>query len=253
MVKKHKKNYPNGLNSRQSDLNRKQEKQIRLQLKNHEHDQYEVDIELAPAHFLKGFSVNKGVFRPDVTVSVYLTRWLFFNNGEYRDKQVIDCGCGSGIQGITAAKYGAAHVTAVDISEVAIDNTLENIRKQGLEQKMTVNQSDLFEKAEGLYDYIIFNHPFFPGEPIDEKPVSRAMLGGKELIHRFLKEAHSYLENEGCIIMPYFHLAGDANNPAVQGPKHGYDSMERFSIITGEGLQQGRFSVYELRRTDAVR
>ncbi len=41
-------------------------------------------------------------------------------------QRVLDYGCGSGILAIGAAKYGAAHVDAVDIDEAAVSATLAN-------------------------------------------------------------------------------------------------------------------------------
>lgn len=48
------------------------------------------------------------------------------------------------------------------------------------------------------------------------------------------------------IIMPYFHLAGDTNNPAIQGPKNGYSVAELERFGQTEGLQNGEISIFGL-------
>lgn len=52
---------------------------------------------------------------------------------EIQNKKVLDIGCGSGILSLTAATLGAAHVTAIDIDELAIDATNMNVRKNNYE------------------------------------------------------------------------------------------------------------------------
>jgi methylase of polypeptide subunit release factors len=229
-------------------LNERQAEQIRKQLEQHEHKSYTVDVELAPNHVLRDFSVHEGVFRPDITAAIYLARWLFYNNGEYADRSVIDIGCGSGLQGIVTGIYGASNLTSVDISEKALENTTENVRRYGLEQRSQVIESDLFSNVDSEGKLVIFNHPFFPDNPIEDKLVSRSMLGGEDLIHRFFDEVIEYLSSDGRIVMSYFHLAGDTNNPSIQGPKHHFRVAERFKADIGDGLQQGQFSIYELKR-----
>lgn len=42
------------------------------------------------------------------------------------DKNILDCGCGTGILGICAIKAGAAHVVGYDIDEWSVDNARHN-------------------------------------------------------------------------------------------------------------------------------
>lgn len=59
--------------------------------------------------------------------------------------EVIDVGTGSGILSIAAAKLRAKHVLALDLDPVAVSSALENTRLNGLEDKITVVQSDLLQ------------------------------------------------------------------------------------------------------------
>lgn len=48
-------------------------------------------------------------------------------------KTVLDMGCGTGVLGIMAKRCGAAKVTAVDIDDKSVKNTLENAADNGVE------------------------------------------------------------------------------------------------------------------------
>ena len=66
--------------------------------------------------------------------------WLAEN--EIADKVVIDYGCGSGILAMIAALLGAKHVYAVDIDEQAIQAANENIIRNKLSEKISINLVD---------------------------------------------------------------------------------------------------------------
>jgi len=58
------------------------------------------------------------------------TTWLMARkcfDYDFKNKRVLDIGCGTGILAILASKLGASNVLAIDIEEWAYRNTLENI------------------------------------------------------------------------------------------------------------------------------
>jgi len=57
--------------------------------------------------------------------------------------QVIDVGTGSGVLAIAASKLGASQVLAIDLDPVAVSSATENVRLNGLQQEVTVRESDL--------------------------------------------------------------------------------------------------------------
>lgn len=73
-------------------------------------------------------------------------------HGNLKGKRVLDNGCGTGILGIVAAKYGAV-VTAVDIDEYSVTNTKENAETNGVD--IDARLAD--KPAEGKYDLILSN------------------------------------------------------------------------------------------------
>jgi len=62
---------------------------------------------------------------------------MYFNESLFRDRVVLDVGCGLGILSMFAAKAGAKHVIGVDQSEI-IFQAMDVIRENGLEDKITL-------------------------------------------------------------------------------------------------------------------
>lgn len=62
--------------------------------------------------------------------------------------RVLDIGCGSGILSILSAKLGAETVIAVDLDEVAVKVSRENVKMNGTEGIVTVRQGNLMETID---------------------------------------------------------------------------------------------------------
>lgn len=58
-------------------------------------------------------------------------------------KTVIDAGCGSGVLSIAAARLGAVRVYGFDNDPFSVDNAEENIRINGVQDRVTVEAADL--------------------------------------------------------------------------------------------------------------
>ena len=225
-------------------------RQIAKQTRWHRHAGYNTDIRITSGISLKGFRVDAGVMRPELMTSIVLARYMFFENGLYRGGRVLDMGCGSGIIGAVMALNGATSVVFSDVSKEALANTRENTRIFGIDGKSTVVLSDLFENINGKFSLIEFNHPFFSDLRLRAESINSTMIQPATLIHRFFEEAKEHLLPAGKIIMPYYHMAGKANDPGVQAPKHGYRIASEFRMIAKTGLQKGAVSVYVIELKD---
>ncbi len=51
-------------------------------------------------------------------------QWML--EADFKDKHVLDMGCGTGILAILASKMGAKHIVAIDYDDVCYDSTIEN-------------------------------------------------------------------------------------------------------------------------------
>ena len=74
-------------------------------------------------------------------------------------KNVLDCGCGTGILGICALKLGAARATAYDIDEWSTENTRHNAVINHVDQQLTVMHGDatLLDSITQKFDLVMAN------------------------------------------------------------------------------------------------
>ena len=108
-----------------------------------------------------------------------------------RGKTVLDCFTHTGAFALNCAKAGAAHVTAVDVSEDAILSARNNASRNGLLDHMDFITADVFsllteyaESGNRMYDYIILDPPAFTKS---SATVKNAMKGYKEINLKAMK------------------------------------------------------------------
>ena len=123
--------------------------------------------------------------------------------------RVLDVGTGSGIQAVTAAKKAdVSRVVAIDINPEAIEAALWRASDESVLEKMKFVVSDLFEKVEGAFDWIIFNPPYLPSEGGLADPTWDGGKGGFETTERFLRDARGRLAVGGSILLIYSSETG---------------------------------------------
>ena len=107
-----------------------------------------------------------------------------------RGKTVLDCFTHTGSFALNAAKGGAKHVTAVDVSESAVEMARANVVRNGLEDVMECVAANVFdllpalEKEPRKYDFIILDPPAFTKS---RKTVANAITGYKEINYRAMR------------------------------------------------------------------
>ncbi|MGG4399528.1 50S ribosomal protein L11 methyltransferase [Paenibacillus amylolyticus] len=106
-------------------------------------------------------------------------------------EEVIDVGTGSGILAIGAIKLGAKHVLALDLDPVAVISARENVELNGLEQQITVKESDLLSVL-GSQDPAL-------GVQLPVKVVVANILA--EIILLFVDDVYNALESGGTYIV----------------------------------------------------
>ena len=108
-----------------------------------------------------------------------------------KGRRVLDCFTHTGSFALNAAMGGAEHVTAVDISESAVEMARKNAERNGLADKMDFVAANVFDllpelekQGKAPYDFIILDPPAFTKS---RKTVKSAERGYKEINLRALK------------------------------------------------------------------
>ncbi|GIP39588.1 ribosomal protein L11 methyltransferase [Paenibacillus sp. J31TS4] len=125
-------------------------------------------------------------------------------------EDVIDVGTGSGVLAIAAAKLGARHVLALDLDPVAVSSATENTHLNGLEDRITIRQSDLLGAIGGPGAATVHGEEGLPSvgrpEPIREgmgvrMPVQLVVANIlADIILLFVADVHKALETGGLYI-----------------------------------------------------
>lgn len=140
------------------------------------HDIHELKVTLLGQSFT--FLTDSGVFSKKMVDygSQVLLNTLDFEKG----KTLLDLGCGYGPLGISLAKVQGVKPTMVDVNNRAIDLAKQNAQKNGVEAD--IFQSDIYEKVNGTFDYIISNPP---------------IRAGKQVVLTIISESINYLKVGG--------------------------------------------------------
>lgn len=143
----------------------------------------------------------------------HLTPWV---SDPWSIRSALDLCTGSGCLAILAAlAFPGARVDAVDLSPEAISVAQRNIADYGLNDRVEIIQSDVFDKLQGRrYDLIIANPPYvnaaavaaLPPEYLHEPAMA---LGsgedGLDFTRIILREAKRHLTEDGLLVVEIGH------------------------------------------------
>lgn len=74
---------------------------------------------------------------------------------DFEGKKVLDMGCGTSVLAIFAKQKGAAEVTAIDIDEWSVENSIENAQRNGVDLK--ISQGTAENLGNEMFDIILAN------------------------------------------------------------------------------------------------
>lgn len=141
-----------------------------------------------------------------------LQPWLEYNELVTR---ALDLCTGSGALAIQMAHhYPAATIDAVDISLDALEVAAINIEAYGLEDRINLIHTDLFEGLEEKYNLIISNPPYVDRESVEALPTEylhepELALGsgedGLDIIRKIIQQAARYLQPKGILVVEIGH------------------------------------------------
>lgn len=160
----------------------------------------------------RSFKVLKDVLIPrqDTEISVETLLKIIKNN---KINNMLEIGCGTGIVSISVDLETKVDVTAVDISQKAIENT--KINKEKIGSTITVLKSDLFSNIKNKFDIIYSNPPYIKSDEIEKLQVEvrkheprLALDGGEDGLHfyrKIIEKAPEYLNDRGYLIFEIGH------------------------------------------------
>ncbi|OSI18458.1 ribosomal protein L3 N(5)-glutamine methyltransferase [Neisseria dentiae] len=129
--------------------------------------------------------------------------------------RALDLCTGSGCLAIQMAHhYPAAEIDAVDLSLDALEVAAVNIESYGLEERINLIHTDLFEGLEGTYDLIVSNPPYVDAESVAELPEEylhepELALGsgsdGLDATREIILQAAKFLNPKGVLLVEIGH------------------------------------------------
>jgi release factor glutamine methyltransferase len=122
------------------------------------------------------------------------------------DDTVLEIGTGCGILAVLAAEK-AKCVVAIDVNPHAIECASRNAKNNNVNKKIEFRQGYLFHplKKNERFSLILFNSPYLPSEPDEEKSwIGKAWAGGqngRKILNQFVLAAPTFLADNGRIIL----------------------------------------------------
>ena len=169
-------------------------------------------LEKVPVQYILGYTYFYGL-KLNVNKSVLIPRReteelvdYVINENKITKPKILDIGTGSGAIAIALKANIESNVTAVDISDAALEVAKENARKNNLE--INFIKSDIFKNVKGRYDIIVSNPPYIAKEEIVAELVYLnephlalyAEADGLYYYDKILKEAKHYLEHRNMLV-----------------------------------------------------
>lgn len=168
------------------------------------------------------FRVNPSVLVPRPETELLVEDILMeVRDRQLREPRILDIGTGSGCIAISLAlALPEAKISAIDLSQQALEIAKDNARKYGVSIEFILNDllKDFPPENQDGFDMIVSNLPYIatpdlPGlEPELSFEPKMALDGGEDglaVLKRLVPEAYSFLKPNGLLAMEIGHDQGD--------------------------------------------
>ncbi len=172
--------------------------------------------------------------------------WLHPNTS-----RVLDLCTGNGSLGILAAlAFPDVTVLGLDLSKDALAVAHINVARHGVQDRVTLTESDGLQNADGVFDLILCNPPYVNAQSMSELPAEfkaepeLALAGGNDgmdFIRTLLRDAPAHMSEHAVLVLeigherPYFEAAFPSLDVVWLSTSAGDDQV---LLITREALQQ---------------
>jgi ribosomal protein L3 glutamine methyltransferase len=127
-------------------------------------------------------------------------------------KRVVDVCTGSGCLAVLLAhRFPEAKVDAVELSPAAAAVARFNFAQHGLDRRITLHRSDVFDAVKpARYDVILSNPPYVPSRELRDLPEefrrepAMALDGGRDgldIVRKLLRQARERLQPHGIVTL----------------------------------------------------
>lgn len=156
------------------------------------------------------FMVTPDVLIPRPETELLIEECIAWLEVHPSKREMADIGTGSGAIAITLAdRFEDLKITAIDISEKALEVASQNAILLNVHSKINFVHNDLLSNFTGRFDLIAANLPYIPSEKLRSLPVARhepllALDGGPDgldLIKLLLRQSREHLKPGGMIIL----------------------------------------------------
>lgn len=152
----------------------------------------------------------------------YIAHWLMSDTSAWlpapeRIRDALELCTGSACLAIVMAlELEDAQVTAVDISDAALQVARRNVADYGLQDRLRLCEGDLYAAIEpsSRFDLIVSNPPYVTGDSMARLPPEYrhepqiALAGGEDglsIVRRILEQAHRRLRPKGTLVVEVGH------------------------------------------------
>jgi S-methylmethionine-dependent homocysteine/selenocysteine methylase/SAM-dependent methyltransferase len=155
-------------------------------------------------------TVDAGVFVP--TTGSYLVWKTLFDTRAGEGRTCLDVGCGCGILAVQLGLNGASRVHAIDIDRNAVANTLANGFRNGVAERMTGEDVDLFQwEPDETFELVVASLYQMPVDPYAEPTGHRPLdYWGRSLLDHFLRLLPRLLAPGGKAYVMQLSIIGQA-------------------------------------------
>lgn len=180
---------------------------------------------------------NPVVFRSGAFFAEFLAREYL--PSQLKPLSILDLGTGSGVLAVVCAAHGH-RVTATDVNPKAVECARLNVADHGYEPLVDVRDGDLLAPVAGRrFDLILWNPPFFPGQP--GTPFEIAWRSD-DVIDRFAAALSEHLNPGGTALLAWSSQS-DTQVLFARLGAHGFEP----ELVRSAHFGVERLAIYALR------